>query len=280
MKESVLKVLLGSPVRQKNQVLREFLSGLEKLSGGDLLCVDYFFIDDNIEAESSRLLADFSVKNADTTLFKPQSPEKGPFQDKDPYLCDEFTHVWGEDMIWKVAQFKNRIIKKALHDSYDYLFLVDSDLVLQPRTLEHLVSLKKEIVSEIFWTRWEPAFPELPQVWMSDQYNLYTAARGENLTQEEMIRRVRAFIKQLRVPGVYPVGGLGACTLISKKALQSGVNFNEIPNISFMGEDRHFCIRAAALGFTLYVDTHYPARHLYRLSDLKEPAHYHPDTQA
>ena len=34
------------------------------------------------------------------------------------------------------------------------------------------------------------------------------------------------------------------------------------------GEDRHFCIRAAALGFTLYVDTHYPAYHIYRESDL------------
>ena len=29
------------------------------------------------------------------------------------------------------------------------------------------------------------------------------------------------------------------------------------------GEDRHFCIRAAALGLSLYVDTHYPAYHIY-----------------
>jgi len=75
-------------------------------------------------------------------------------------------------------------------------------------------------------------------------------------------------LNQLKVPGVYTVGGLGACTLISKRAIQAGVNFKEIYNISFMGEDRHFCIRAVALGFELFVDTHYPAFHIYRLSDL------------
>ncbi|HUX79987.1 MAG TPA: hypothetical protein VMW10_09635 [Alphaproteobacteria bacterium] len=263
MKESDPKVLLGSPIRQKTAILREFLLGVQKLSGGSLLNVDYFFIDDNIEEESSQLLVRFAEKNTNTTLIRAQA------QDKIPYLCDEDTHKWEEELIWKVANFKNRMIEKALKDDYAYLLLVDSDLVLHPKTLEHLVSLKKDIVSEIFWTKWEQDFPELPQVWMSDQYNFYKSLRGESLTQEEIFQRVQAFISQLRVPGVYPVGGLGACTLISKKALHSGVNYNEIYNISFIGEDRHFCIRAAALGFDLYVDTHYPAYHIYRLSDLE-----------
>lgn len=122
---------------------------------------------------------------------------------------------------------------------------------------------------EIFWTKWEPDFPELPQVWLSDQYNLYRSSRGEILPQEEILQRVHLFINTLKTPGIYPVGGLGACTLISKKALNSGVNFAEIYNISFVGEDRHFCIRAAALGFQLFVDTNYPAYHIYRLSDLE-----------
>src|SRR5690606_16569030 len=40
-------------------------------------------------------------------------------------------------------------------------------------------------------------------------------------------------------------------------------------NISFWGEDRHFCIRAQALGFDLFVDTNYPAFHIYREDDLQ-----------
>ena len=261
MSEVNTKILLGSPIRQKPEILREFLLGISELSLGALLNVEFFFIDDNIEKESSQLLVQFSEENPNTILTKAQ--------DDRPYICNESTHIWEEELIWKVAKFKNHIIQKALKVDYDYLFLVDSDLVLHPKTLEHLVSLKKDIVSEIFWTKWEPDFPELPQVWMSDQYNLYKSLRGESLTQEEVLKRVQIFINQLKVPGVYQVGGLGACTLISKKALHSGVNFGEIYNISFVGEDRHFCIRAGALGFDLFVDTQYQAYHIYRLSEIE-----------
>lgn len=41
-----------------------------------------------------------------------------------------------------------------------------------------------------------------------------------------------------------------------------------------MGEDRHFCIRALALGFELFVDTHYPAFHLYRSADCERLPSY------
>lgn len=74
----------------------------------------------------------------------------------------------------------------------------------------------------------------------------------------------------MRIPGIYEVGGLGACTLISQHAIKAGVSYNQIRNISYWGEDRHFCIRAAALGIPLFVDTHYPALHLYRDSDLSK----------
>ena len=43
----------------------------------------------------------------------------------------------------------------------------------------------------------------------------------------------------------------------AKKALKAGVNFNLLDNVSFWGEDRHFCVRAVALGFDLFVDTVY-----------------------
>ncbi len=64
------------------------------------------------------------------------------------------------------------------------------------------------------------------------------------------------------------MGGVGACTLITKSALSKGVNFKRIKNVTFWGEDIHFCIRAAVLGIPRFVDTHYPAYHIYRESDL------------
>jgi glycosyltransferase involved in cell wall biosynthesis len=78
----------------------------------------------------------------------------------------------------------------------------------------------------------------------------------------------RNFVDQLRRPGTYRVGGLGACTLISRKALGAGISFSIMAGIEHWGEDRHFCARATTLGLELWCDTHYPVYHLYRESDL------------
>jgi glycosyltransferase involved in cell wall biosynthesis len=254
------RILIGSPVHQKPDILREFLTSLLELEQENLI-VEYQFIDDNESEESSKLLADFA-NNVKTTVIDTYSGEK------EAYHCDEYTHHWKETQIWKVAQMKDQIITYAKENDFDYLLLIDSDLILHPYTLKQLIKAKKEIISNIFWTKWQPDAAELPQVWLQDKYTLYHKQRNETLTDEEIEHRTQTFLEQLRQPGVYKVGGLGACTLITKHALARGVKFAEIPNISYWGEDRHFSIRATALGLSLYVDTHYPAYHLYRASDL------------
>ncbi|MCK6206015.1 hypothetical protein KZX50_11235 [Bacillus infantis] len=255
------KVLIGSPIHQKPPILKEFLLSLSELSKGNLE-LTYLFIDDNNHEESSNLLREFATNREDVIIFKSNDMEN--------YICDDVTHRWKESLIWKVANFKNMMIKVALENDFDYLFLIDSDIVLNPNTLKHLISTKKEVISEIFWTKWNPNMPELPQVWLWDQYGLFSKNRNEKVTDDEMLLRQQNFINLLRKPGIYEVGGLGACTLISREALEKGVNFEEIKNLSFWGEDRHFCVRASSLGIPLYVDTYYPAYHIYRDSDLEK----------
>ncbi|MCM3194107.1 glycosyltransferase family 2 protein [Priestia megaterium] len=262
------RVLIGSPIHQKPEILEHFLISLERLDKEECE-IQYLFIDDNENKESSKLLHTFSLNNKNVAIHKNQ------FNDK--YIRDNKTHYWNEKLIWKVANFKNMILQIAREYEYDYLFLIDSDLVLHPNTLIQLMSSEKDIISNVFWTKWQPNFSELPQVWGYDQYEQYYRHRGEVLTDEEVIKRHQEFITQLRKPGVYEVGGLGACTLISESAIKAGVNFNEIKNISFWGEDRHFCIRAQALGFNLYVDTTYPAYHIYRESDLMNVPNFEGD---
>ncbi len=250
------RVLVASPVRQRTNILQEFLESLELLDNTGLE-LHFTFIDDNNQHD---LLTGFARGKQHVRII--------PVMSDDTYLCDETTHCWQERLVWKVAEFKNRLIAIARAEDFDYLFLVDSDLYLHPKTITHLVSLDKDIVSAVYWTKWTPDMVPLPQVWISDQYCLYHAFRGEVLDEEEKGRRTGHFLQMLAKPGTYKVGGLGACTLISRKALSLGVSFSEIYNLSFAGEDRHFCIRAAALGLELYADTHYPPFHIYRESDL------------
>jgi len=254
------KVLLASPVRQKASILKEFLYGLKNLERG-IHRLDFLFYDDNVTEESSNLLNGFSLAYSEgTIIWKAESQGQ--------YLCDEGFHKWHESLVWKVACFKDQFIQHALEQGYDYLFLIDSDIVLHPKTLAHLISLEKDIISEVFWTRWSPGVMELPQVWVKDHYTLYEFKRHEQLGPEAANKRIDEFISKLRRPGIYQVGGLGACTLISRRAMEKGVSFAEIYNVSFWGEDRHFCIRAVALGFELWADTHYPPYHIYRESEL------------
>lgn len=253
------RVLIGGPVRQTPAILTEHLESLERLSTHGLN-VHYAFVDDNVEAGSRELLATFA-RRCENVRILTGTPD-------DAYHCDETTHHWREDLIWKVARFKNELLSIARSEDYDFIFLVDSDLYLHPETLSHLVSLRKDIVSEVFWTKWRPELIALPQVWAMDQYQLYEAPRGAVLGEEETSGRTMAFLQMLSRPGTYRVGGLGACTLISRRALSAGVSFSEIYNLGFSGEDRHFCIRAVALGLELYADTHYPPFHIYRSSEL------------
>ncbi|WP_226000857.1 methyltransferase domain-containing protein [Paenibacillus sp. BJ-4] len=255
-----MRILIGSPIHQKPETLILFLQALERLDAPDVL-PDYLFVDDNDNPISSQWLVDFAnrLPGRVLPLLKGQQQVEN--------RSDEHTHYWPPALVWKVAGFKNRLIDYALQHHYDALFLVDSDLVLHSRTLCRLVETEKDIVSEIFWTRWQPDGTLLPQVWLSDEYNLFQREEGEVLSAEEQAHRELHFIHQLHVPGLYEVGGLGACTLIRRRALEAGIHFGKIKNVSFWGEDRHFCIRAAAYGFPLFVDTYYPAMHLYREAD-------------
>ena len=254
------RVLVGSPVYQKPEILDAFLNSLKNLNR-NTIDIDYMFVDDNKDEKSSKLLEEF--KREESKVIIMLGKEQGV------YVCNEESHHWDDDLMLKVANYKNSIIDYAIENNYDYLFFIDSDLILHPNLIEHLKTANKDIVSEIFWSQWHKDRPLEPNVWLFDEYDLVPKRLGENLSEKEMELRQIKFLNQLRIPGLYEVGGLGACTLISRDALVEGVNFKSIKNLTIHGEDRFFCIRAAVLGIDLFVDTYYPAYHIYREENLE-----------
>lgn len=258
-----IKILVGSPVCQKPEILNAFLNSLKYLNHPDFI-LDYMFVDDNKDLKSKQILNNFKQSGSKVTII--------PSEETSTYHCNEESHHWSDNLMLRVAEFKNSIIRIALEQEYDALFFADSDLILNPELLIHLQKMDKDIISEIFWTRWHPGKALEPNVWLFDEYDLVPKQLGQTLDEDEnedqMLDKQNQFLMQLKVPGVYEVGGLGACTLISRKALLTGVNFSPIYNLTIHGEDRFFCIRAAVLGIQLYVDTFYPAYHIYREKDL------------
>jgi len=259
------RIVIGSPVRRRPDILAEFLQGLALLDGGECE-LSFRFIDDNDDPESSGLLRSFQELQSQKGISV--KIEQADRIAGIPFVCNETTHGWSDALIWRVAEFKDRLIREAREREADALFLIDSDIVVHPRTALRLWECGKPIVSEVFWTQWRPGGPPLPQVWMCDEYEMVERMPGVPMPESERAALENEFIGRLRVPGLYRVGGLGACTLMRAEALRAGVSFRKIRNLSLWGEDRHFCIRAECLGLGLFVDTHLPAFHLYRSSDL------------
>lgn len=256
-----VRILLSSPVKQDVEILAEFLRSLKELDLSGL-SLDCLFIDDNDDV-SSELLSSFALPGSKVTLVK-AAAILGCGTSGRNYI----DHNWDAELIERIAKLKNYIIGAALDGDYTHLFLSDSDIVMHPLTLRSLVADNKDIVSNIFWTRFAKWDRFLPQVWRMDQRFFYDPR--DLKTKSKVYRTVKEteFIESLKEPGLYRVGGLGACTLISRAVLEAGVNFSALYNLSFWGEDRSFCIRAVAAGFELFVDSFHPAYHIYRKSDL------------
>lgn len=248
------KILVGSPVRQKSSILREFLLGLEEVEKGQHQ-VTYYFVDDNTEATSSELLREFAQNN--DVIIK-----KGTELYNEDAHYEE--HVWHAANLGRITVYKNEMISHCIANEFDYLFLIDSDIVIDKKCMLQLLSDKVDIVSNVFWTQWRKNGILTPQCfWIPDIY-IQDKAFNVPMTFEEAHAIRMDMVEKLKKPGIYKVDGLGACTMISRRALEMGVSFKEIPNLRIPGEDRPFCIRAGALGIDLYMDSNYPAYHINR----------------
>jgi len=228
------KILIASPIRQKKYILREYLKGLDELYIGEFNVERYFVLHNCYE----ELIPEFN------------SGILNRWNDETDTVKNTNTHNWKKNNLNAMSQMKNMIVEYALKYNYDYIFWVDSDTVVQPETLAHLhnilVNKKEYICGEILWTEYQDGSGKMePNCWEYDFFSW-----PEN------------YYKPNRL---YHVGGVGGLLLVNTDVYRSGVNYTPLPNLQITNwEDRAFCIRATCHDYKIFVDTHYPAIHLYR----------------
>ena len=240
------KVLLTTLVRNRAWCLEKVLENWLNLNYPKSL-MEIFFQTHNNNDSTLSILRSFqeSYKNiySKITLMEYNFPSIDPKE-----------HYWPKRKIDCLRAMRNRYLAEIKDN--DYIFAVDSDIILDPSTLKYLLSLNKDIVSPVFWATWGNSVQvPLPNVWSSGNYEF---------TQE--------LLESLKKPGIYRVGGLGACTLISKKAIERGVNYNRVKNLpsDMILEDRDFCVRAEVLGLELWCSTRLKIKHLEKEEFLLE----------
>jgi capsular polysaccharide biosynthesis protein len=255
------RVLIGSVVNQSQAILQNFLLSLTELETENLT-IDYFFMDNNEKPMSKNILQNFKPATGNVSIIDLAAESfRNPIADNDP---------------WETAGYHNRIINHCRENEYDYLFLINSDLIIHPKTLTRLASLKKDIIAEIYWFAVDPKH-QYPQVLKSLDLYFFNDKYGENKQVNELKVKHIKFYDMLKMPGVYEAAEVRGCTLISLEVLKKGVSFTRIDNLSFQEPASHFSLRAGSFGYKLYVDTYYPALHLNKDSDLKKINGYKAD---
>ena len=224
----MIRVLIAAPLRQQPKIFREYQKGLDQLIIPEGVKVDrYFVVNDCPEVIPEIRDADWEENNTEDVIV---------YHD----------HIWPGELLDRMSELRNQCVKRTLEGGYDYMLSVDTDLVLEPHTLQVLLEAQKDIVAGLFWTNgWSNA-------WNYDQADGYDP--------------------EWEKPGLYEIGGSGALMLISRKVFEAGVDYTKIHNIRkcMKGEDRHFCIRAVCAGFGIWADSHCLPVHLYREPDYRK----------
>lgn len=230
------KILITAPARQETKIFKEYRDSIDSLVIPEGFTIDTFYVINDCQELIPCL--------HDTDAYE-------VFDTNEGYFKTHNDHIWTDGNMRAMETLRNMTIRYALDHGYDYWFSVDTDLVLHPDTLRYLLEADKDIVSEIFWST-SKDIHYWCNAWMYDQ--------GSGMPDE------------WHNPGLYQVGMTGACTLVKRHVLESGVDYTHIPNIqrALYGEDRHFCVRAAVHGFELWVDTHCPAIHLYTETEYQK----------
>lgn len=171
--------------------------------------------------------------------------------------------VFKYDRVQDKKRLLNSFVKIALERNFDYLFIVDQHVKVDKKTLERLLAHNKDIVGEVCWDT--STGTPIPNVWVHNDRQRYSKDPFENLSLEVEAKRTAEFFDMLKTAGIYEVGGVEGCVLISSKVLRAGLNFKKIYNLTFNSNPFvSFCLRAQALGFGLFVDTNLPAQEIQK----------------
>lgn len=197
--------------------------------------VDLWLYDDNTDPDSSAL-----VKRSGARVL----PRIHRLHNS-AYRRAEDTHKWDVPTYHRVAAIKNAAIQRFYRaTNASHLFLIDSDVLVQPGLVTHLAEANEPIIASVYWTKW---FPH--------------EGRGANMWGSPP--------EPLREPGHHEVHGTGACTLIQRRVLRS-VRFEPQPHMPKEGEDRWFCYLARRAGYRLMMCSHLNPFHVYRDSEIPE----------
>lgn len=213
-------ILIGCPVRNREWILPEYLQALENLDYPKENLAFHFILNDSTDRSKEMLLTWKSVVESNYRYIRITE------------LNFDYPEDWGETRITTNASSLTRknkgykaltVLRNLLLDlawldmKSDYLFSIDSDIIIKPDILLNLLQQKKHIIAGLVSND-------------SSNYN---------------------FIPKGKTPkGIMEVSITGSIILISRKIIDNK-RIRYSPGKT--GEDEGFCLSAKAQGFKSYI---------------------------
>jgi hypothetical protein len=237
------KILITAPVRQDIPIFKEYLWSLNRLNIPSEYEVHRYFYLHNSEKLKDYLAPDEYQLVTDDTILQ----------------HSDYTHIWKDSNLQAAAAMRTMALEKARIENYDYVFSVDSDIILRKNSLADLLGIGEDVVAKIFWTA---TISDKPWQYYPNCYEgRYT--NGTAVVDYDRYKKI----------GIHETGVTGACILISRNIFSNEkVNYFPLKNVwSSKWEDYAFSIRVHTLfpNIKFYVDTRFPVKHLYREEDYQ-----------
>lgn len=217
------RILIATPINESEEVFLEYLNSLNNLKIFSDYTIDKFFILPKMSSLSSFL-----------------NPQEYSYENTNIFIQKEDLQ---KQKTLKIAKLKSLILEKARKENYDYLFMVNGNILLNPNILNHLLSLNLPIVTEAIW------FKKFNNIEILDgKYE------GEQFFRD----------KNYLIPNQYEINWGGKIMLINSSIFNiNTINFYPIKEvINEYNENWFFFCKIYCYfpNLKVYMDTYYPGK--------------------
>lgn len=219
------KVMLGAPVLQDRAfVIEKYLNAIFMLDYPMAFIDIAFLVNGKRQDNTLELLQDF--QNTFEGIYNSITIKCIGGDHKDGRIERDYTLF---------ADIRNQWLN-MLGEEDDYIFSVDSDIILKPDTLQRLMGHKKDIVSPLV----DNGFYKLK----FPTYNMFDET-GRHVQPTNGLRKVATSC---------------GCHLIRREVIEAGCKY--VPTET--GEDFGFCKMAYDKGFECYIDQDHELKHVFK----------------
>ncbi len=238
---SLPKILIGSPVRNRARWLPYYLDHLTKLDYPKELIEYCFVVNDSVD-ESLRILQQF-VADRPGQVWTWNLGQNEDDRDDPVYRAQE--------ILAGLALLRNLLLDTAKASGADFLFSVDSDIMVPPDSLKKLVQNDKDICSALIYNDYHVNPEELE------------LGRFPNIMFKDDSGSICHYINYPENQ-LFEVDVTGAVYLI-KRPVFDAVRYG----YHDQGEDIAFCEDAQRKGFKLWCDSRIFCQHIMTEEQLR-----------